>query len=136
MIKKLAYITLISFIFSCDKSDQKIAEVYVNFSIQASEIGGVGNGIYTNTNYGVNGIIIFHKDINQYLAFERTCSYDPNESCAIVELNDENNPTLMVDSCCNSYFLLEDGTPIQGPALLPLKQYNTSFDGIYVNVFN
>lgn len=136
MVRMLLLISAILLLFSCDDNDNYIPETYVNFSILASEIGGVGNGIYTNDVYGVNGIIIYHKDINQFIAYERTCSYDPSASCAIVEMNDIYNPTLLVDSCCGSKFLIEDGTPFDGPALLPLKQYQTNFDGVYITVFN
>ncbi|MGC6428041.1 MAG: hypothetical protein ACON4Y_01620 [Flavobacteriales bacterium] len=135
MFKKNLYPLFLFILIACNSEDY-IPETYVNFSIQASEIGGVGNAVYTNQDYGVNGIIIYHKDINEYLAFERTCSYEPSESCAIVELNDIYNPTILIDSCCGSSFFLDDGTPIQGPALLPLKLYNTSYDGVYVNVYN
>ena len=136
MIRKLLCLTLVLSQISCGDDNNYIPETYVNFSILASEIGGVGNGIYTSSIYGVNGIIIYHKDINQYIAYERTCSYDPSESCAIVDMNDIYNPTLLVDSCCGSKFLIEDGTAFDGPALLPLKQYQTNFDGVYINVFN
>jgi nitrite reductase/ring-hydroxylating ferredoxin subunit len=136
MIKKVFFTLFLCAFLSCGDEDNYIPETYVNFSILASEIGGVGNGIYTSNIYGVNGIIIYHKDINQYIAYERTCSYDPSEPCAIVNMNDIYTPTLLIDSCCNSKFLIEDGTPLEGPALLPLKQYQTSFDGVYINVFN
>ena len=127
---------LLAMFTNCNKENTPIPDVYVNFRIQASEIGGVGSAIYTSTNYGIRGIIIYHKNSNDYLAFERTCSYRPNDDCEVVYLNNESNPTFLLDSCCGSRFLLEDGTPFDGPALLPLKQYNTSFDGTYVQITN
>jgi hypothetical protein len=136
MIKKLFFVIPLFTFISCGDDDNYIADTYVNFSILASEVGGVGSGIYTRSIYGVNGIIIYHNDINQYIAYERTCSYDPNEACAVVNMNDLISPTLLIDSCCNSKFVIEDGTPFDGPALLPLKQYQTNFDGVYINVFN
>ena len=136
MSRNLFFIIFLTAFFSCGDDDNSIPETYVNLSILASEIGGVGSGIYTSSIYGVNGIIIYHKDINQYIAYERTCSYDPSKACAVVNMNDIISPTLLVDSCCSSKFLIEDGTPFDGPALLPLKQYQTNFDGVYINVFN
>jgi len=121
---------------SCTKDENTIPDVYVNFRIQASEIGGVGNAIYTTDNYGVRGIVIYHKNSNEYVAYERTCSYRPSNSCEVVQFNDEINPVFLVDSCCTSQFLLDDGTPFNGPALLPLKQYYTYFDGNYITVSN
>ena len=34
----------------------------------------------------------------------------------VVQLNNELNPSFLTDSCCNSNFLLDDGTPFSGPA--------------------
>ena len=136
MHKYLTIIIVIFLIKSCDKDNNIIPNVSVDFRIQASELDGVGSAIYTQENYGVRGIIIYHKNNNEYVAFERSCSYRPNENCAVVQLNNEVNPSFLTDSCCNSSFLLEDGTPFSGPALLPLKQYSTNFDGTYIYVYN
>lgn len=136
MHRYLSLIILIILIKSCDKDNNIIPNVKVDFRIQASELSGVGSAIYTQENYGVRGIIIYHKNTNEYVAFERACSYRPNDNCAVVHLNNEVNPSFLKDSCCNSSFLLEDGTPFSGPALLPLKQYSTNFDGTYIYVYN
>ena len=136
MHRYLSLIILIILIKSCDKDNNIIPNVKVDFRIQASELSGVGSAIYTQENYGVRGIIIYHKNTNEYVAFERACSYRPNDNCAVVHLNNEVNPSFLKDSCCNSSFLLEDGTPFSGPALVPLKQYSTNFDGTYIYVYN
>ena len=136
MSKSFACLLVIITLLSCTKDENIIPNVPVNFRIQASELGGVGSAIYTPENYGVRGIIIYHKNSNEYVAFERACSYRPSNSCEVIQLNDELNPSFLIDSCCNSSFLLDDGTPFSGPALLPLKQYFTSFDGTYINVSN
>ena len=124
-----------AFFYGCNKDRDFIPDVFVNFQIPASEVGGVGQAIYTNNNYGVKGIIIYRINSNQYKAFDRACSFEPYSNCA-VEVNDLKSPSHMLDSCCNSMFLLDDGTPFNGPALLPLKQYQTNFDGIYIRVYN
>ena len=136
MHRYLTLVILIILIKSCDKDNNIIPNVKVDFRIQASELSGVGSAIYTQENYGVRGIIIYHKNTNEYVAFERACSYRPNDNCAVVHLNSEVNPSFLTDSCCNSSFLLEDGTSFSGPALLPLKQYSTNFDGTYIYVYN
>lgn len=136
MYKYFILFFLIFITFSCGEENNQIPDVSVNFSIQASELGGIGSAIYTQDIYGIKGIIIYHKNNSEYLAFERTCSFRPENDCAVVQLNDELNPSYMIDSCCNSRFLLDDGTPFSGPALVPLKQYNTSFDGTYIYITN
>ena len=123
-------------VISCTKDENITPNIPVNFSIQASELGGVGSAIYTPEIYGLRGIIIYHKNSNEYVAFERACSYRPSNECEVIFLNDELNPSFLTDSCCNSNFLLDDGTPFSGPALRPLKQYFTRFDGTYIYVTN
>jgi nitrite reductase/ring-hydroxylating ferredoxin subunit len=124
------------FILSCGTEESYIPDTPVNFSIFASEVGGVGQAIYISEDYGLRGIIIYRSDINSFVAYERTCSYDPSNSCEVVSLDDENNPTFLIDDCCGSEFLILDGSPIKGPASRPLKQYYTSYDGTYVTVSN
>jgi nitrite reductase/ring-hydroxylating ferredoxin subunit len=136
MYKYFITILIIFITFSCGDETNQIPNVPVNFSIQASELGGVGSAIYTQDIYGVRGIIIYHKNNNEYLAYERTCTFRPTNDCSVVKLNDELNPSFMLDSCCKSSFLLDDGTPFSGPALLPLKQYSTSYDGTYIYITN
>ena len=66
---------------SCSKNNNLIPNVPVDFRIQASEIGGVGSAIYTETEYGIRGIIIYHYNTNEYIAYERACSFKPSDNC-------------------------------------------------------
>ena len=137
LMHKLILLLLTTIVVSsCNKNENIIPDVRVNFSIQASEVGGVGSAIYTQDIYGVRGIIIYHKNTNEYVAFERACTFRPSDECAVIQLDNETNPSYLVDNCCNSRFILDDGTPFSEPALLPLKQYLTTFDGNYINVTN
>ena len=72
---------------------------------------------------GVRGIILYRKYSNTYLAFERNCSYKPNDACATVEVH--SSTLFMQDACCGSSFNFE-GKPTGGPAWRPLQQYRTS----------
>ena len=65
---------------SCETNNNYIPDVYVQFQIPLTEIGGIGQAVYTNENYGVKGIIIYHEGFNNYLAFDRACSYAPEEN--------------------------------------------------------
>ena len=89
MYKYFIIFSIIFIAFSCGDETNQIPNVPVNFSIQASELGGVGSAIYTQDIYGVRGIIIYHKNNNEYLAFERTCTFRPTNDCSVVQLNDE-----------------------------------------------
>jgi hypothetical protein len=75
---------------------------------------------------GVRGVIIYRLDVSTYLAFERNCSYHPNDACATVNVHSSN--LYMFDTCCNSTFDF-DGTPTGGPAWRPLLQYETLLTG-------
>ena len=133
--KLLIFLTISLYLQSCD-TNNNVPNVYVQFQIPLSEIGGVGQAIYTNDNYGVKGIIIYHEGFNNFLAYDRACSYAPQENCEKVELNDSLAPSFLVDNCCGSTFFLSDGSPTGGPASVPLKQYHTSSDGSYLYVSN
>ena len=70
MYKYFILFFLIFITFSCGDENNQIPDVSVNFSIQASELGGIGSAIYTQDIYGIKGIIIYHKNNSEYLAFE------------------------------------------------------------------
>ena len=127
-----------SILSSSDKNEKQqglIPNVYVSFELYPNSINPipVSTWIYVNDE-GYKGIIVYRYDQNTFLAYERCCPYDPEKNCAIVEA-DESSITA-VDSCCMSRFLLTDGSPYSGPATLPLKQYQTYYDGMVLRVYN
>jgi len=69
-----------------------------------------------------------------FAAYERTCPFDPQEECAQVDV--DNSGIIMIDSCCMSQYNILDGSPLGGPATIPLKQYATEFAGGTLHVFN
>lgn len=82
-------------------------------------------------NGGVRGIILYRKNSTTFLAFERNCSYKPNDACATVEVH--SSTLFMQDACCGSSFSFE-GIPTGGPAWRPLQQYQTSLSGNTVTI--
>ncbi|PCJ28795.1 MAG: hypothetical protein COA97_00185 [Flavobacteriales bacterium] len=91
-------------------------------------------GGWTYVNGGSRGIIIYRVSNDQFNAYDRHCTYDSNNSCALVSVDASN--IIGLDDCCGSKFLLTDGSVTNGPANLPLKQYQTSFDGQVLRIFN
>lgn len=81
---------------------------------------------------GVRGIIVYCKQPNDYVAYERNCTFHPNDACATV--NVDVSTLFLVDPCCNSTFDLATGAPTGGVAIRPLVQYATSFDGLYLTI--
>jgi nitrite reductase/ring-hydroxylating ferredoxin subunit len=83
---------------------------------------------------GSRGIIVYRTSQTEFKAYDRHCTFQPSETCALVSV-DPNNLTA-TDDCCGSSFLLTDGTVSKPPASVPLKEYNTFFDGIQLRVTN
>jgi nitrite reductase/ring-hydroxylating ferredoxin subunit len=78
---------------------------------------------------GVRGIIIYCRQPGDYAAYERNCSYHPNDACATV--NVDASSLFLVDPCCSSTFDIATGMPNGGVAVRPLAQYTTRFDVSY-----
>ena len=131
-LRKIAL--LATLLISCSDStvgDEPIpltpfAEIYINLTLpQYTALLTDGGYIYNNDG-GTRGLILYRKDKSTYLAFERNCSYLPNEACATVNVDE--SKLFMIDPCCDSSFSFSDGSPIGGPASLPLIQYRTRLD--------
>ncbi|MBW6491148.1 MAG: hypothetical protein K0B15_08140 [Lentimicrobium sp.] len=122
--------------FSCGKETDKteIPYVYVNFVIYPNTLHFIPEGGYVYSSGGYKGLIIYRPLSDQFLAFERACSFDPLDDDAVVEV--EPNGMIAIDSLCGSRFLLTDGSPIKGPASVGLKQYRTRYDGYSLQVMN
>ncbi|HSI91122.1 MAG TPA: hypothetical protein VK927_08395 [Adhaeribacter sp.] len=88
---------------------------------------------YIYLNGGLRGIIVVRQSANQYLAFERNCTFQPYDSCATVKV--DASSLFMQDPCCGSQFDLQ-GDVSGGPAIYPLKQYATSLSGNMLYITN
>ena len=128
---KLSFCAFLIFISSCNSgpSDapipyQAFSDIIINLTLPAYASLNA-NGGYKTIDGGMRGIIIYRKDATTYLAFERNCSFHPNDACATVEVH--SSGLYMVDSCCSSTFSFE-GVPTGGSAWRPLQQYQTSLD--------
>jgi nitrite reductase/ring-hydroxylating ferredoxin subunit len=124
---------------TCSKEDPppEIPNVYVNFSLDPNGTQylnlNVVNGWETVTG-GYNGILIFRKSTNEFVAFERACPYDPQTTGAQVRV--ETSGVTCACPVCGSKYIMTDGTPYDGPSRYPLKQYSAYYDGILLYVRN
>jgi nitrite reductase/ring-hydroxylating ferredoxin subunit len=139
-MKNWYYILLILIAFlgcSKDEEDGNIPLVRVDLTIYTNDpafnVISVP-GTWTYVNGGSRGIIIYRVSNNEFKAYDRHCTYDSGNSCALVSVEATN--ITAIDNCCGSQFLLTDGSVIKNPASLPLKQYQTSFDGAVLRVYN
>lgn len=117
--------------FSTCENQNPVPEVYVNFIIELNSptflpLNSVGSSIYI-PNEGNKGIIITRSDTDKFLAYDATCTYDPQHEWGRVQI--ESSAIFAKDTVCGSQFsLLSDGMATNGPAGLPLTQYAADFN--------
>lgn len=139
-IKKYTLLFLIlTTVFSCKKDDKDNNVPYTGVDIyiysnnpsfvDVSVVGG-----WTYITGGVKGILLYRKSSSEFMAYERNCTYQPNNSCATIYV--DSNDITATDTCCHSQFSIYDGSVLQGPASMSLRTYNTSFDGNVLHIYN
>ncbi|NVO85711.1 Rieske (2Fe-2S) protein [Hymenobacter terrestris] len=84
------------------------------------------------TKGGLRGLIVVRQNVGTYLAFDRTCPYQPQDTCARVRIE----PLFrLFDPCCQSQFSFT-GQPQGGPATLPMRRYSTALSGNVLTITN
>lgn len=119
------------------KNKEQIPLVPVNISIYISDPQYFNISIDSGWEYitgGSRGILVYRLNRDNFIAYERHCPYKPNDECGRIEV-DSSNVTVF-DPCCGSKFLITDGSILNGPAGSPLKQYQTSYDGTLLKIYN
>jgi Rieske Fe-S protein len=144
MIKKSFLLTLMVLLAGglllsrCKKEqDNGVPMISVDTYLYTSDpafinLNAVGGWVYING--GVRGILIYRKSISDFIAYDRNCTYQSSEACATVHVDASN--IIATDTCCHSQFSIVDGSVLTGPAGLPLKTYNTTFDGNMLHIYN
>jgi len=122
---------------SKEQNQDNIPVVAVNFfvypnSTEYLELNAVGGWVTVTGGY--RGIIIYRKSVSEFMAFERACPYDWEQTDARVEV-EASGLTALCPSCKSKYIII-DGTPYEGPTTYPLKQYQTQYDGNQLYIFN
>lgn len=120
----------------CAKDDDQIENVYVDAYLNTTlpsynNLVVVGGWVYIPG--GVKGIIVYRRNNDEFVAFDRICTYKPAEGCAVAV---DSSNIIATDACCGSRFQLTDGIVIKGPASRGLKQYMATFTNGVVHVYN
>ena len=92
----------------------------------------VDGGYKEINSIGVRGVIVYRKSAAVYVAYERNCSYHPNDACATVNVHTSH--LYMVDTCCGSNFSFDTGAPTGGIAWRPLRSYKTQFSNTSLTI--
>jgi len=121
----IVFLILFALSNSCDDiQDSQVPNVPFSFTINltiANELNIPGNSLlFPGAGYG--GVIVYCAGLDEYYAFDATCTYEINNTCKV-----KNNGVLGECSCCKSKFLfVSNGYPADGPAAAPLRQYQVA----------
>ena len=155
MITKLSKILLITlslliFVTCAKKKEEIIPNTYVNFTIRLddpkfTDLHAIGNSVIitneyagrSSAGYDYNGIIVYRFSEDEFYAFDRTCPFNISNSISVTTEN-TSDPIAECPECGSEYVLPSLAFPTEkGPSRVPLKQYNTNFDGIQtISVYN
>jgi nitrite reductase/ring-hydroxylating ferredoxin subunit len=122
--------------FSCKKSTDYVPNVYVNTYLYTTDpafapLNAVSG--YTYLSGGSKGIVVYRKSQTEFMAYDRCCTYKVSDGNVI---DVDASGLIAKDAACGSKFILTDGTVNNGPAVNPLKRYQTAFDGTALHIFN
>ena len=134
---KKVYLLIICMLISCDNENYNFPQVDVNLFLYTNnpeffDVEIPGGWMYLNG--GVGGILLYRKNLDEFIAYDRASTFNPTSKCQVNV--DEQDNIIINDPCSESQFLITDGSVIQGPANQPLKRYNTIYDGNNLSIFN
>jgi hypothetical protein len=120
-----------------DLSDDPIpfipfTEIVINLSFPEYASLRTDGGYKEINSGGIRGIIIYRISETSYNAFERNCSFHPNDACATVNIH--NSGLYLTDPCCGSTFNFSDGNPSGGIAWRPLRRYRTQVTSFTLSI--
>ncbi len=134
-----AFLVIIICIGSCkkDNTNNGIPITQVDIYLYTNNpsfvnLNAIGGWVYVAG--GVRGILIYRKSTTEFMTYDRNCTYQSSQPCATVIVDATN--ILAKDTCCHSKFSIYDGSVTQGPAVIPLKAYNNTFDGNVLHIYN
>ncbi len=134
-MNKLFFALIFTFIAvllpKCSDKSEVVPYVYVYLRIDIEHdpdffiLSTVGSS--ASITGGYRGIIIYRKSLEEFIALDRTCTYDVELESARVQIDDSG--IMAVDTTCGSVFsLVLDGFVVEGPATYGLKRYQTFFN--------
>ncbi|MFZ5999073.1 MAG: Rieske (2Fe-2S) protein [Bacteroidota bacterium] len=133
-MKRISVVFLAALFFSCEPQliDDPIpvtsfTDEVINLLLPDYNSLRVDGGFKEINTIGLRGVIVYRVSSTVYRAYERNCSFHPNDACATVNVHQSR--LYLTDPCCGSSFEFEEGNPTGGPAWRPLRQYRTQLSG-------
>ena len=130
-------ILILLLLVSCDKNSQfPSVDVNISIPITMPQYSNIYNNLwgYEYINGGVGGIILM-QGMDEFIAYDRSCTNEKNSNC-IISGDNPSDLILTCLNCCSSKFIITDGSVSEGPANQALKKYNTFFDGELLYITN
>jgi nitrite reductase/ring-hydroxylating ferredoxin subunit len=115
---------------SCKKPEERVPVVFVDFTLYLNlpEYTNLASpGGWLEITGGSRGIIVYRRNMEEFVAFDRHCTYKVQEYCRVDV--DEQTGITAVCECCESVFSIYDGIPLSGQASVTLSDYRTNFNG-------
>lgn len=106
-------------------------QLSINLNLVSSQNLQFNNHLYVD-DAGINGIVIVRRGENDYATFERTCPYQPEDSCSRVSFtNLGTGGSILICDCDDAIYRTEDGYSTRRPTETPkrLRQYATQLSG-------
>ncbi|MBP7809492.1 MAG: hypothetical protein KA163_09380 [Bacteroidia bacterium] len=99
----------------------------LNFKIQTP-----GGWMYFSG--GAGGLIVYRKSTTEFTVLDRTSTYLPDDFNARVKV--QSDAFSCKDTISGSKWQIVDGAIMNGPATLPLRLYNNTYDGNALRITN
>lgn len=143
-MKKLIVLMIFCSFVSCKKkspsqsaNENPVPYVPVSISLYPNDplhfaIQAIGGWKYLAG--GINGIVLYRKSEQEFVAIERSSSFYPGKPEAKVFVMTDN--FILRDSISDSRWRIIDGGVTKGPATWPLRLYGTSYDGNLLRIQN
>lgn len=122
-----------------EKANGVIPYVPINTSVglnlpSNTALTPIGGYVLIN-GFGSKGLIIYHRDFEDYVVYDRNCTYN-GFAADCNTLTVDQSLGLAKDACCGSTFSLQTGLVQHGPATYGMVQYQTELQGNTLYISN